>query len=204
MFLAVAVPLGAHAQKIFVCKDAAGRTYTSDILMQECKDRLVKELDKNGIVRREIAAPLTEEQRKQKQLEDERRRVEEAAIVQQRQADKAMLARYRNEKEIETARQRNLEPIQDELKREIAALALVEKDKKEVEVRIEQAISKKAPYPALQVKLTKLEESIADIRHKIAAHQTQEMKINHRYDATIKRYRELTDAAISSAPVSAK
>jgi actin-related protein len=200
LILLVAVaPLGTSAQKIYVCKDAAGKTYTSDIPMQECKDRPMKELDKNGVVRREIAAPLTAEQKEHKRQEEERRKAEEVAIAEQRQGDKAMLARYRNEKDIEVARQRTLQPIREELKRENSALVQAEQNRKDVETRIEQAISKKLPYPALQAKLTESEKTVADIRQRRDAHQRQEAQVNSRFDAMLKRFRELTSTALSSA-----
>src|SRR5215218_3192456 len=77
----------AQAQKIFICKDAHGRTFTADRPIQECMGRAVKEMDRNGIVRREIPAPLTAEQRRQKELEEEKRKAEEQAAAEQKQAD---------------------------------------------------------------------------------------------------------------------
>jgi hypothetical protein len=111
-----------HAQ-IFMCKDAAGHTLTSDHPIPECADRAMRELDNRGMVRREIAAPMTAEQKRQQQADEEKRKAEQAAAQEQKRNDRAIRLRYRSEADIEAARERSLAPIQDKLQREKASLA---------------------------------------------------------------------------------
>lgn len=200
--IALLGPIASHAQTIYICKDASGRTYTSDRLLAECAGQAVRQMDKNGMVRREIPAPLTAEQKRQKQLEEERLKAEAAAAEEQRQVDRAMLARYRNENDIALARKRTLELVQDQIRRESGALAAAEKDKAEVQRKVEQAHPKPVP-PFLQSKLAEAEQSIAAIKKKMAVYQAEEAQINAKFDATLKRYRELTgsSAAAASVPV---
>ncbi|MGV3741317.1 MAG: DUF4124 domain-containing protein [Burkholderiaceae bacterium] len=191
--------IAAHAQTaIYICKDAAGKTFTSDRLLPECAGRAVREMDKNGMVRREIPAPLTAEQKRQKQLEEERLKAEAEAAEQQKQADRAMLARYRNEKDIGEARKRTLELVQDQIKREGETLAAIEKDKRDVQQKIDQIGSKRPVPSSLQAKLAEADQSIVAVKKKIADHQAEEAQINLKFDATLKRYRELTGRAATA------
>ena len=57
-FLSICIAPGAHAT-IFMCKDASGRTITSDRPIPECAERTVWEYGNTGSLKREIAAPLT-------------------------------------------------------------------------------------------------------------------------------------------------
>jgi hypothetical protein len=193
------LPMAAHAQKIFMCKDASGKTFTSDRPIPECANRAMRELDKQGIVRREIAAPLTEEQKRQKQLEEERQKAEAAAAEERKQADRAMLARYRNEKDIDIARKRTLDLVQEQTKRETETLAAAEQDKKDAQQKIDRAGNKKPVPPILQGRLNEADQSIAAAKKKIAAYQAEEAQINLKFDATLKRYRELTGTGATLA-----
>lgn len=201
--IAVLVPIAAQAQSIYICKDAAGKTFTSDRLLPECAGRAVREMDKSGMVRREIPAPLTPEQKRQKQLEEERLKAEAEMAAQQKQADRAMLARYRNEKDIAQARKRTLELVQEQIKRESATLAEVEKDRKDVQQKIDLIGNKKPVPPYLQVRLAETDQSMAAVKKKITDHQAEEAQINLKFDATLKRYRELTGGP-AAAPLPAQ
>jgi chromosome segregation ATPase len=113
-----------------------------------------------------------------------------------------MLARYRNESDIELVRKRTLELVQEQLKRESGTLAAVEKDKAEVQKKIDQA-NKKPPPAALQSRLAEAEQAIAAGKKKIAAYQAEAAQINQKFDAVLTRYRELTGGtAAASAPAS--
>lgn len=202
-FVAMFAPLAAHAQVIYICKDTAGKTFTSDRLLPECANRAVREMDRNGMVRREIPAPLTAEQKRHKQLEEERLKAEAAAVEEQKQADRAMLARYRKEADIESARKRTLELVQEQLKREAGTLAALEQDRADVQKKIDQA-NKKPIAAALQSRLAESEQSIAAVKKKILAYQAEEAQINRKFDATLKRYRELTGNTAATAPLPAQ
>lgn len=196
--MAIFGPLAAHGQVIYICKDSSGKTFTSDRLLPECANRAVREMDRNGMVRREIPAPLTAEQKRHKELEEKRLKAETAAAEEQRQVDRALLARYRNEGDIELARKRTLELVQEQIRRESATLAAVEKNKAELQKKSEQANQKPTP-PVLQTKLADTEQSITAIKKKISGYRAEEAQINQRFDATLNRYRELTGKPASAA-----
>jgi len=192
--LMLSAPLAAHAQKILMCKDAAGRTYTSDRPMPECADRAVRELDRNGIVRRVIPAPLTAEQKHQKQVEEEKIRADEIAAADQKQNDRAIMDRYRNEGEIGIARERTVDLVREQSRREAAALAAAETRRKDVQFEIGRLKDKKAVSPALQSKLDESDQAILNAKKKMQDYEAEIAQINAKYDATLKRYRELGGA----------
>ncbi len=73
-----ALPCAAQAQ-IILCKDGAGRTFVSDRAIPECADRAQRVMDRSGVVRQQIPAPLTSEQKKAQRAEEERLRIQVAA-----------------------------------------------------------------------------------------------------------------------------
>jgi hypothetical protein len=192
--LMLLAPLTAHAQKILMCKDASGRTFTSDRPMPECADRAVRELDRNGMVRRVIPAPLTAEQKRQKQLEEEKIRADEIAAAEQKQNDRAIMDRYRSEGEIGIARARTVDLVREQVKREASALAAAETRRKDAQTEIVRLKDKKAVPAALQSKLDESELAILDAKKKMHDYETEIAQINIKYDATLKRYRELGSA----------
>jgi len=198
-FLLAALSSTAHAQEILMCKDASGKTFTSDRPIPECSGRAVRQLDRNGMVRREIPAPLTPQQKRQKQLEAERIKAEQAETAERRQQDKAILARYRNEADIEVARKRTVDTVQEQAKRESTSLAAAEKRKKEIEAEITRAGGPKTP--ALQSALGEARQAIANSQQKLREYESETAQINGKFALTLKRYRELTAANTSESAV---
>src|SRR4051794_24862249 len=91
---------------IYMCKDASGRTLTSDQPIPECANRAMRELGSNGVVKREIAPPMTAEERRSKEAAEAKKKKEAAELEEKQKSDHALMARFRNEKDIEAARQR--------------------------------------------------------------------------------------------------
>src|SRR3569623_3690035 len=180
----------AQAQEILMCKDASGRTITSDRPLPECSGRAVRQLDRNEMVRREIPAPLTPEQKRQKQLEEERIKAEQAEAAERKQQDKAILARFRNEGDIEVARKRMVDVVQEQARRESAVLAVAEKRKKEIEAEVARSRNQKSS--ALQYALEEAEQAVVNSRQKLHDYVAEIAQINEKFAQTLKRYRELT------------
>lgn len=188
------LPFAASAQ-IYVCKDASGRTLTSDRPIPECANRAVRELDSSGLVRREISAPLTPQQKQERELLQERQRIDAATLDEQRLYDRALMTRYRNETDIASARQRALDLLNDQMRIDTTALAQEAKELKAAQVhavpgakktgsaaerRLEEAIN------TVESRLNSIEQRTADIA-----------RTNSKFDQVLKRFRDLT--AISGA-----
>jgi len=183
---------GAQAQ-IFVCKDATGRTVSADRPIPECANRPVRELSRTGVTVREIEPPPTPEQKRQLQLLAEQRKVEEAAAAEQRKSDQLLRLRYYSENDIGLARQRALGILQEQMKNDVAMLALAEKQLQTVQGEIESQRKKNpALTPVAQRKLDDANDAVKSAQRNKNEREAEIQKTNLRFDETLKRYRELT------------
>ncbi len=184
---------GAEQGTIYSCRDRAGRTITSDRPIPECSDRAVRELGPSGILKREIAAPLTPEQQRAKEIDDRNKRVADDAAREKKRRDSALLAAYSNEAQIESARHRALADAQENIKTSHSHLADLNAEKKALAQEGEFYKGKRMP-PLVKRRLDDNEAAISDEEATIKMRQTDVERINQRYDDELKRFRELTEA----------
>lgn len=182
----------AHAQ-IYLCKDASGKTISSDRPIPECADRAVREYGKSGALKREIPAPLTAEEKRQKQLQEEKRKAEALAAEEQRKSDRVIMARYTREADIEKARQRSVDVVQEQVKRGGMSVASSEKQLKQAQAEMESYQKKHAKPPAeLQHRLQQAEQRVKDETNAMKENEAEIAQINAKFDQALKRYREIT------------
>ena len=190
--LCLLAPVLALAQsKIYVCKDAAGRTLTSDRPIAECSTRPMREMDNAGITRREIAAPLSAEEKQKNEQEARARRAEELAAVEQRRNDAAILSRFRSEDDIIDSGRRNAAIVQENVKREKQVLVTAEARQQAVEAELAQLPSD-APRPAyLRQRLEEADRAVNGSRRRLDDYEAEILMINTRTEGTLARFREL-------------
>jgi hypothetical protein len=191
LFCLALLPGWSQAQ-IFTCKDASGRMLSADRPIPECANRPMREMSRDGWVRREIQAPLTAEQKRQLQLLDEQRKAQDAALEEQRQFDRVLMMRYGSEASIETARRREVLLLEEKLQE--STRLITDAERRSVEVRAETELHKKNnPLPAgLLQKRDLAEQAIRTEKQNITHLEAAIVQTNVRYDATLKRFRELT------------
>ena len=192
-----ALPSPAFSQ-IFICKDGAGRTITSDHPTPECADRSMRELSNTGLLRREIPAPLNAEQKRQLQLQEEKHRVAAAAVEEQHQLDKALMARYRSESDITSSRRYYLGLSQDMIKRDQASIVEAEAQLKAAQADTEFYKNKKLPAP-VQWKIDDAQHALDGCKTSLSEHQKDAAGINAKFDETLTRYRTLSLSQASSS-----
>lgn len=198
LFVLLALPaLFAQAQ-IFMCKDAGGKTYSSDRPIPECADRPVRELGRNGTIRREIPAPPTAEEKRQKKLQEEKHKADALAAEEQMKSDRLILARYANEQDINAARKRTLDLVNDQVKREEASVAAAEKQLKELRAQMESYKNKPAAAPPdLARKIEDAGLAVENGNKTIQERSVEIAQIDARFDETLKRYREIRKSLAS-------
>lgn len=183
---------GSAPAQIFVCKDAAGRTITSDRPIPECAGRVIRELDSAGRTRREIRPPPSAEEKRQMQLQEEKRKADELAAEEQRRNDRLLRSRFHSEEDLEAARLKSLEPVEEQLKRERHFLVEAEKQHKKTQAETESLKKRNASVPvALQQQLDDEAQMVSLATNKIQEYEAEIVQINVKYDAMLKRYREL-------------
>ncbi len=191
--LAALLVLGAslsEAQHIYVCRDASGRTISSDIPMPECADRAVQELNKTGNVVREIPAPLTPEQANQKALEERQRKEADEALREQQRKDRALLAAYSSEHDLEIARQRALADAQELIRGSNERLTVLNQERKQILTEKELYKNKTVPV-ILQRRIDANDAEIAAAQHTIADRNAEIERINQHFNSDLQRYRYL-------------
>jgi hypothetical protein len=181
-----------HAQKIYMCKDEAGHTLTSDRPIPECAGRAIREFNQSGTISRDIPPPPTAEQKRQMQIEEEKRKAEAAAAEERRREDRAIRLRYRSENDIETARKRAVETLQEQIKRDKNALADAEKQQAKAHATGDSYKQKNAPLPAGVKQRIEDADQAVELAHKSISDREAEIgQINAKFDATLARFREL-------------
>ncbi len=175
---------------IFMCKDASGRTITSDRPIPECANRAVKELNVSGTVKREIPAPLTVEQRQLKKEAEDKRKADEEVTAEIRRRDVGLLATYQNEQQIDTERKRALTQLRNNI-----SIAVTEQNAALVRRKVAQAeitalTENKAPVPShLKAKLMQADKSILFETRTKESLEAEMVKIGLKYDQIMTRYR---------------
>ena len=185
----MALPVGAHAQ-LYVCTTPGGRTLTGDLPPPECQNVQIRELNRDGSVRRIIEPPLTPDQRKKRDEEDKARRERERGAQEQLRKDRALLEAYAGEDEIESARDRVLAERQALIERANQQLKEYRADHKRLEEESEFYAKRTLP-DKLQRALADNTELQEQLRHQIEEIRADMQRINERYDADLRRYREL-------------
>jgi hypothetical protein len=182
----------AGAQSIYSCRDRNGHTLTSDRPITDCAG-VMRELAPSGVVKREIAPPLTAEQQRQKEADDRVRRTAEEAAREQHRRDMALLTAYQNEDQIEAARKRSLSDASESIKASHERLAELEKEKNALAQDAEAYKGKTVP-PLFKRKMDDNQALIDDEQAAIKQRQVDVERVNQRYDEEKRRFRELSAA----------
>jgi hypothetical protein len=191
LLLMLAVHLAAHGQgHIYSCKDKSGRTLTSDQPIPECANLPMEERSKSGILMREIPAPLTPAQvaaqeeaaRKQREADDEAR--------DQHRRDLLLMSTYTDEHSIEVARGRAAQDFEDSLKAARERLDELLSDRESLKKETLPYKNKPLP-PGLQRRIDASDAEIAGQSKTIEDRKADIARINARFDADLKRFREI-------------
>jgi hypothetical protein len=192
--LAIALALcgsGMAAGKLYCCDDAKGMQVCGDVLPQACYGRAYREIGASGRTLRNVAAPLTAEERAQQALEEAKRKEEEAALKEQQRKDQALLNTYGSVKDIEAMRSR----AQDDVQRSIAAaqekIAEIRAQRKQYEDEAEFYKKKQLPA-AVQKGLNDTAFEITAQESIIESKQKELKIIREKYDEDKRRYIDLS------------
>lgn len=191
--VALAVAAAPASATVFVCTTADGRTITGDRPPAECADVPIRELRADGMVRRVIEPPLTEEQR--------RARAEQARLAKQRHDEKraqarqdiALLETYASEADIEVARKTALASRQAMIDRSRKRLETFAVERKKLDEETEFYVNRKLPLKLEQA--IEANESLVQAEQRLIVEMQADItRINKRFDDEAGRYRELREA----------
>lgn len=184
----------AHAE-IFLCKTANGRTLTSDRPIPECADRAIREYSNKGQLKKEIPAPLTQQQRRELAEQQAQQKAAQAAAAEQRREDRALMARYRNEDAIAEARQRAGAALAEQVAQQKAAVAVAESEWAAAQKADAALKNAGKSTPDTQARVAKSAQKVLDARMSLRDMQAALARINVKYDEILQRYRDITQTA---------
>lgn len=199
LFALSAMPASAS---VYCCTDEHGKRVCGDILPVQCQTRAYNEFNQMGVLKKAHEAPLTPEQRAQRDAELARKKAEDRANADQVRRDKAMLASYNSVADIDAKRTRTVAAAKAEIKatqeRIEAAQARQAKLKKSVE---RYTGAGKAVPDSLTSNLREGEADLAARRTALADKEKELLVIEENFDHDRRRFIELT--AGQPAPVPA-
>ncbi len=179
------------AAQVYTCTDKNGKFIIADRLLKECANRPVKELDKRGMPVRDIAAPMSEAERKQQEIEDNKRSQMQAKEEDRQRQDQALMARYKSEQEIDMARKKEIAQIEQRIAESDAATLQAEKQLHAAQNETGQF--KQGNVPDTLQKRIKDAQFLIDEQKKLAtANRREKAQINARYAETLQKFRDIT------------
>ncbi len=187
--LALGASNGWANQSIFTCV-VAGKTFSGDRVPNECANADVRELNRDGSLKRVIARPLTLDEQRARALEAKKKLEEEEKQLAQRRRDKSLLEAYADEQEIEAARAKSLESSTQVIARATQRLAGLNGERKKLDD--ESEFYKKTVLPD-QIKRSYVsnKQQVSAEEKVISEAQAEIQRINDRFDSEKKRFREL-------------
>jgi hypothetical protein len=204
--IALALTAIPAAARIYCCTDGNGRRVCGDILPTQCQTRAYNEFNAQGVVKQKYEAPLTPEQRVQRDAELAQKKAAEHAAAEQARRDRAMLTSYNSVADIDAKRSRTIFAAQADIsaagERLEAAQARVEKLRKS----IERYNGTNKPVPeSLQANLRESEVDLTGRQKALELKKQELVTIQEHFDHDRRRFLELTakDRAEQPPPQSA-
>jgi len=193
---------GAARGATYKWVDEKGVVHYTDKIPPEAVNKGSTVLDKQARPTKRIDPALTPEQRRQREAEDEQKRIAARAQEEIARRDRALVTSYTTEAEIDLARTRALATIDAQLESSHAYVAMLDKRKAELDKR-RQALGD-TPVPAgLERELEGNRNELAKTTALIEQKQKERAATVGRYDADKARWRELKALTDGNANASA-
>lgn len=188
--LAALLPLSAHADT--TCCESGGQTWCDYGVPPVCVGKAYRVLNNNGVVIREVAAPLTPEQQAKRDAELARQKIEAQQRAEQEQQDRKLLMSYPTLSDLATARDRSLADIQksqQQLEQKLAAL----KQQQQKLANDAAFYNAKHPMPAqLKLQIDSNGQDMQAQQNAIAARVQDMADTQKKFAADEQRYLQLT------------
>ncbi|HTY99129.1 MAG TPA: hypothetical protein VMB75_04810, partial [Rhodocyclaceae bacterium] len=206
LVLILLVPLLAWSQAykqvapktdIYCCEIEGGKRLCGSPMPPQCLNRARREMTPGGTVK-QIAAPLTPEQKAEQEAEAARKKDEEQKALEQRRHDSALVASYASEKDIDTKRDKALAQANHFLKQAEDRYADTLKAKQQLDNEAEFYLKK--PMPAqLQAQIKKNKAEVTAQQGVVDQRKQDIENIRARFEQEKKRYIELTGGDAAAA-----
>ena len=193
LLIAAVLPAPATAQgrMTYCCTDSGGRQVCSDVLPKQCYGRAYREITPQGVTVRRIDAPMTAEQRAEKEAEVRKAKEDELKRLEQDRRNRALLATYSSELDIDNARNRAVADVERTIKLAQDRLAEMARLKETLDAEAEFYRKKPMP-PKLQAQIRDNDADMKKEQTAIESKLKEIVALKARYEDEKLRYRELT------------
>ncbi len=177
---------------IYTCVDAKGRRITSDRPIIDCIDRVQKELNQSGTVRRQIGPSLTAEERARQEEKEKQEAAERAREAEEKRRDRALLTRYPDRAAHDKERQEALNQVDEVMKAANKRVGELIAQRKAIDAELEfykGDASKAPPYVRRQVEEN--DRSMAVQKRFIADQEGEKKRVNTRFDEELVKLKQL-------------
>jgi hypothetical protein len=178
--------------EIYTCKDATGRTITSDRPIPECADRAMFVRQSPSQSPRELPRPKTADERRKAEAELEKQKVADQLEEQRKREELYLLANFKSENDIEMTRQKFLEVVNEKIRVGSEQMKAIDHLLDELQAEQRSGTTKTPAENAnLQNRANQLVLSIKNSRESVARYEVEKQFINSQYDDILKRYRDI-------------
>ena len=198
IFAASAAPvIAASGATIKKCQDATGKWHYGDTAAAACAQSKITVIDKQGIKKDEIAAPLTEAELKQR---DQKQAADEDA-KEQAKRDELLLATYSHEADIIYIRDRKVAQLESMVKASTDTLTPLRASltRLEAQAAAEQKSSKVVSEQTAR-ELEQARSQIAKHEAAIAQRRQEQEAIKQQAARDLERYRALKSGSAKTTP----
>ncbi len=199
--LVLALAAAPATARIYCCTDGSGHRVCGDILPTQCQTRAYNEINAQGVVKKKVDAPLTPEQRAQRDAEEAHRKAEEKEAAEQLRRDQAMLSSYTSVADIDAKRVRTVSAAQADINASKERLDSAQARLDKLRASANRFTESKKPIPdGLAANLKESEADVVARRLSIEEKQNELARIQRHFDEDRARFLELTHKQAADAP----
>ncbi len=204
--LSVAAQAGpATGSKIKKCQDASGHWHYGDNADDMCRQSKIVEINEQGLTTKEIAAPMTAEQLKQRENNKATLEAEKKVAEEQARQDQILLSTYGHEDDISYVRDRKIADTEAQIQSSQKTLTALHSTQKRIQAQAADEQRGGKPISEASAKqIANIEAQIAKHEQYVAAKQKEIEAIRAQATKDMERYRYLKRGLPTPAPAAAQ
>ena len=200
---------GVQAAKLYKWVDENGVVHYSDKIPPEANKKAHEELDSRGVRKRELGREKTDEERMSEKMEktlaEQQRRIEAEKLARQRMRDQILLQTFTTERDLVLTRDDRLNAIDSILNLTLTNNKRIVQQIEETKTRIAQIENSGRQVPEnLSQKLESLNQQHEKNKSFVELKQKERLEQSEKFDADIRRFRELKGIEPVAEPVEEK
>ena len=181
---------------IYVCKDENGRVISSDQPIDACARRNMRELNRDGSVRRVLPPPLTRQQEREVAQQALVRQEQERALKAQQAHDRHLLLTYKTPEDLRKRQEQQIQLIDEEISAAMRRILVLDQNLKEEREQAAEWQKKqdrpnaRLPY-AVQQRISSIANAILAEDALIQERRNERTRLNRDFEANAARLTEL-------------